>query len=257
MPALYPDETVLLGPIPRSRPDGRREVRIEFPHVPADELLARQSQALASAVVGVGHLGPAVHPVDCRAASVDRHLHELDLPLGVFARRDVLHSAYRAHGMACRTLAYKESLRSRGQPPQLAISTDDSIFDVEEPIAPDRVSACDESLDHVPVLGMDQVPRAGSRGLPRVPHGDRLGLAPTVNATYFRRPVDGSRQVVVIEDTDVREADHLPQLLLGFPGRAFPIGTQRQQDSVDSLGRGKERQRVVGAPRMTIGSQHA
>ncbi len=63
--------------------------------------------------------------------------------------------------------------------------------------------------------------------------------------------------MVVIEHTDVREAHHLSELLLGLSHGPFPTGTQRQQDPADALGVGKKCERVIRAAGATIGSQHS
>jgi hypothetical protein len=133
----------------------------------------------------------------------------------VLTRSNVLDGSYRPNGMALGTGARKECLGPDHHPSHGAISTDDPVFHIEETVTFAPVRACDCTEDAFPILGMDHLRHVFNNAVLAHQH-DRLIGSPTVDPAVLRGPIHPVGQMVMFEDADVREADHLPQLLFGL-----------------------------------------
>ena len=134
------------------------------------------------------------------------------LQLGGLPFGDVLGAAHGAHGMARVALVSEERLRPHLQPAQLAVRPDEAILDVVEPVRLRRVRAPDGLDNPRSIVGVDPQHAVGAIGA-RMPR-ERLVDGEAGDAPKLGRPIAFVGEVIVVEDTDVGDANRLVEPLL-------------------------------------------
>ena len=161
------------------------------------------------------------------------------LQLGGLPFGDVLGAAHGAHRMARVALASEERLRPHFQPAQLAVRPEEAILDVVEPVRLRRVRAPDGLDNPRSIVGVDPQHAVGAIGA-RMPR-ERLVDGEAGDAPQLGRPIAFVGEVIVVEDTDVGDANRLVEPLLALAQRLLgprPVAHVAERGDEPGNGRG-------------------